>query len=398
MSSLFIRRLLLAAMAMVILAACGAPATPTAGTGATATEGAASTVATDAPTVTAAVDAATTEAMDTTTETATADTMSGAETATAGATSAASGGELTIYSGRNEELVGKLIEQYQEETGTRVNVRYGDSAELAQTIREEANSPADVFFAQDAGSLGALAAEDRLQKLPDSILNRVDERFRSPEGEWVGVSGRARVVVYNTRTLTETDLPGTIFGFTDPTWKGRLGWAPTNGSFQAFVTALRVLEGEDRARQWLEGIKANEPKVYENNTAIVKAVGAGEIDAGFVNHYYLFRELKEQGESFAARNYYLKNGDPGALINVAGAGILKSTQRQAAAEQFVAFLLSDAAQQYFADQTYEYPLVASVPPNQALPPLDEIQTPKLDLSRLEDLQGTLQLLQELGIL
>ncbi len=399
MSSLFIRRLLLAAMAMVILAACGAPATPTAGTGATATEGAASTVATDAPTVTAAaVDAATTEAMATTTETATADTMSGAETATAGATSAASGGELTIYSGRNEELVGKLIEQYQKETGTRVNVRYGDSAELAQTIREEANSPADVFFAQDAGSLGALAAEDRLQKLPDSILNRVDERFRSPEGEWVGASGRARVVVYNTRTLTETDLPGTIFGFTDPKWKGRLGWAPTNGSFQAFVTALRVLEGEDRARQWLEGIKANEPTVYENNTAIVKAVGAGEIDAGFVNHYYLFRELKEQGESFAARNYYLKNGDPGALINVAGAGILKSTQRQAAAEQFVAFLLSDAAQQYFADQTYEYPLVASVSPNPALPPLDEIQTPNLDLSRLEDLQGTLQLLQELGIL
>ena len=371
-----IRRAVLMAMTIVILAACGAPATPTVGTGATATEGAASTEPTAAATDTAAV----------------------TETATIEATSTGAGGELTVYSGRNEELVGKLIEQYQTETGTKVNVRYGDTAELAATILEEANSPADVFFAQDAGNLGALAAEGRLQKLPDDILNRVDERFRSPQGEWVGVSGRARVVVYNTKTLTETDLPETIFGFTDPKWKGRLGWAPTNGSFQAFVTALRVLQGEDKTRQWLEGIKANEPRVYEDNTAIVKAVGAGEIDAGFVNHYYLFRQLKEQGESFGARNYYLKNGDPGALINVAGAGVLKSTKNQAAAEQFVAFLLSDTAQQYFADQTYEYPIVAGVAANPALPPLSEIQTPELDLSKLEDARGTTKLLQDLGIL
>ena len=278
------RRLILAAMAIVILAACGAPATPTTRTGATATETTTSTAPVATATVAAAVEAATPEAMST------------ATTAATEATSTAAGTELTVYSGRNEELVGKLIEQYQEETGTRVNVRYGDSAELAQTIREEANSPADVFFAQDAGSLGALAAEDRLQKLPDSILNRVDERFRSPEGEWVGVSGRARVVVYNTRTLTETDLPGTIFGFTDPKWKSRLGWAATNDSFQAFVTALRVLEGVDRARQWLEGIEGDERKVYENNTAIVKEVGGGEIDDGFVNKYWLVGESKGEGE------------------------------------------------------------------------------------------------------
>ena len=378
----FIQRLALVAMTLVILAACGAPATPTAGTEVTTTEGAAGTEPT----------AMATEAT-TAVETATTDTAEAAEV-----TSTVTGGELTIYSGRNEELVGKLIEQYEAQTGAQVNVRYGDTAELAATILEEANSPADVFFAQDAGNLGALAAEGRLQKLPDDILNRVDERFRSPEGEWVGVSGRARVVVYNTTTLTETDLPDTIFGFTEPQWKGRLGWAPTNGSFQAFVTALRVLQGEDKARQWLEGIKANEPRVYENNTAVVKAVGAGEIDAGFVNHYYLFQQLKEQGESFAARNYYLKNGDPGALVNVAGAGVLAGTKNQAAAEAFVAFLLSETAQQYFADQTYEYPLAAGVAANEALPPLEEIQTPALDLSKLEDARGTTQLLQELGIL
>jgi iron(III) transport system substrate-binding protein len=315
------------------------------------------------------------------------------------AESPAAGGELVVYSGRNEELVGPLIERFREETGINVRVNYGDTAELAVTILEEGrNSPADVFFAQDAGALGALQEEDRLQELPDSLLERVDERFRSDDGEWVGVSGRARTVVYNTGALSESDLPESIMSFTDPQWKGRLGWAPTNASFQSFVTALRQLEGEERAREWLEGVLANEPKVYDRNTAIVNAVGAGEIDAGFVNHYYLQRTLAEQGESFPARNYFFRNGDPGALVNVAGAGILDTARNQTAAEQFIAFLLSDESQQFFAEQTYEYPLVDGVDADPGLPSLDELQTPDIDLSDLEDLEGTLQLLQELGIL
>ena len=390
MTNLLIRRAMLAMVTLLLLAACGgAPAAPGVGSAATSQPAAETAETATSETVTAA----------------TAATAAGATTSaevtpemTAEAT-AAGAGELTVYSGRNEELIGALVEQFQNESGIDVEVRYGDTAELAATILEEgANSPADVFFAQDAGALGALAAQDRLQKLPDSILQRVEERFRSPEGEWVGTSGRARVVVYNTAALTETDLPETIFGFTDPKWKGRLGWAPTNGSFQTFVTALRVLQGEEKAREWLEGIRANEPKVYDNNTAIVQAAASGEIDAGFVNHYYLVRQLQENGDSFGARNYYLKNGDPGALVNVAGAGILTGAKNQAAAEQFVTFLVGDAAQQYFADETFEYPLVTSVEANDALPPLSEIQTPQIDLSRLEDLQGTLQLLQDLGIL
>lgn len=358
-------------LAVVILAACGAPVASSGDQAATSAQGS----------TTASTAAASTASAPGTTET------------------AAAGGEITVYSGRNEELVGSLIEQYQTETGVKVNVKYGDTAELAATILEEgANSPADVFFAQDAGALGAVAAEDRLQKLPDAILNSVDERFRSPEGEWVGVSGRARTVVYNTKTVTETDLPETIFGFTDPQWKGRLGWVPTNGSFQAFVTALRVLEGEDKAREWLEGIKANEPKVYENNSAVVQAAAAGEIDAGFVNHYYLVRQIEEQGESFGARNYYFKNGDPGSLVNVAGAGIISSSKNQEAAAQFVQFLVGETAQKYFTDKTFEYPLITGVQPNPILPALSELQTPNLDLSKLNDLKGTLQLLQDLGIL
>src|SRR5688572_7751087 len=180
---------------------------------------------------------------------------------------------ITVYSGRSEELVGPLIERFESETKIDVDVRYGDTAELASTILEEgANSPADVFFAQDAGALGAVAEAGLFDALPAAILDRVPLALRSPDGKWVGVSGRARVVVYDSRELTEADLPTSIHGFTDPAWSGRLGWAPTNGSFQAFVTALRVLEGEEAARAWLEGMVANEPRPYEGNTNIVQAV------------------------------------------------------------------------------------------------------------------------------
>ncbi len=292
-----------------------------------------------------------------------------------------------------------IIEQFEQQSGVQVDVRYGNTAELAGTILEEGdNSPADVFFAQDAGSLGLVAANDRFIQMPDEVLSQVDERFRSPQGEWIGVSGRARVVAYNTQAITETDLPDTIFGFTDPQWSGRIGWAPTNASFQSFVTALRVLEGEDRAREWLEGIQANDPNAYDNNNAVLQAVSNGEIDVGFVNHYYLFATRAEQGDDLPVENFYLTNGDPGALVNVAGVGILSTSDNQELAQQFVQFLLSEQAQQYFADETYEYPLIPGVATNEALPPLDTIQTPDLDLSQLEDLDGTVQLLQDVGVL
>lgn len=308
--------------------------------------------------------------------------------------------EITVYSGRSKNLVAGLIENFTESTGIKANVRYGDSAEMAATILEEGrNSRADVFFSQDAGALGALASRDLLTKLPDSVLNQVEPRFRSPSGVWVASSGRARVVVYNTEALSSADLPTSILAFTAPRWKGKIGWAPTNGSFQAFVTAMRRQLGEEGARKWLEGILANEPKVYPKNSAIVRAVGAGEVDLGFVNHYYLFRFLQDQGEGFPARNHYLSGGDPGALINIAGAGILKSSKNPEGANSFVEYLLSEEAQRYFADETYEYPVAGkNVPINPLLVPLSEIETPDLDLSDLEDLEGTLQLLQEVGAL
>ncbi len=307
--------------------------------------------------------------------------------------------KLIVYSGRSETLIGPLLEQFSKDTGIAVEPRYGDTAELAATILEEGeNSPADIFFAQDAGALGALGAAGRLTPLPQSLLDRVEPRFRSAEGNWVGISGRARVVVYNTAKLKESDLPASVTGFVDPQWKGRVGWAPTNGSFQSFVTALRQVLGDDAARAWLEGMIANETKVYERNAAIVQAVAAGEIDVGFVNHYYLYQLQRESGNTLQAANYYPPQGDVGALINIAGVGVLKSSSQAELAERFVDYMLSEAAQRYFAEQTFEYPLIQGVQPDSRLKPLSEIQTPNLDLNRLSDLEGTLQLLQDVGAL
>ena len=308
-------------------------------------------------------------------------------------------GSLVVYSGRSEELVGPVFEQFEERSGVDVQVRYGETAELAATILEEGeNSPADLFFAQDPGALGALDDEGRLVELPEEVLDRVPARFRADDGDWVGTSGRARVVAYNTEELSEGDLPDSIFDFTDPEWEGRIGWAPTNGSFQAFVTALRVLEGEDRAREWLEGVQANDPFAYPDNLTAVEGVASGEVDVAFVNHYYLFQVREEEGEDIPVRNYYLKGGDPGALVLAAGAGILDGAENPGAAEEFLEYALSEEAQQYFADETYEYPLIEGVEIDEQLPPLSEIQSPEVDLSNLDDLEGTLELLQETGAL
>jgi iron(III) transport system substrate-binding protein len=306
-------------------------------------------------------------------------------------------GSLVVYSGRNEELVGPLLERFEEETGITVEVRYGDTAEMAAQILEEGdNSPADVFYGQDAGALGALGAEGRLVPLADEQLDLVPEGLKDDEGRWVGTSARARVVVYNTERLTEADLPDSILDFTAPEWKGRLGWAPTNGSFQAFVTALRVLEGEDGARAWLEGIKRNVTATFDNNIAIVEAVAAGEIDAGFVNHYYLYQYVVDDPD-FPAANKLYGGGDPGGLVNVAGAGIIDSASNTEAASAFIDFLLAEEAQTYFAEETYEIPVADGVQPVEGVPSVDDLTLPDLDLNQLDDLAGTLALLTDLGI-
>lgn len=303
---------------------------------------------------------------------------------------------LTVYSGRNEDLVGWLFDDFTEATGIDVEVRYGDTAELASTIIEEGNaSPADLYFAQDAGALGALEAEGRLTTLPDDILELVDENFRAPSGAWTGVTGRVRVLAYNTDVLSEDEVPDSVFDLTDPQWQGRVGWAPTNGSFQAFVTAMRVSEGEDVARDWLEEMLANDPVVFSNNTGAVEGVARGEVDLALVNHYYLHRFLAEDPD-LNVDNHYLP-GDIGGLVNIAGVGILDTSDDQSAAEEFVRFLLGDDVQSFFGQETdaVEFPLVDGID-TPRLPSLAELDPPQVDLSQLADLQGTLELLNEVN--
>ena len=312
---------------------------------------------------------------------------------------AAQDGEtLTVYSGRSEGLIAPILEQFTAETGINVEVRYGDTAEMAATILEEGdNSPADVYIGQDAGALGALAQAGRLTTLPSDVLERVPEALRSAEDQWVGLSGRARVLVYNPSVLSEDQLPASITELAAPEWAGRVGWAPTNGSFQAHMTALRVLLGEEATRDWLTAMVANNTLPYENNRAIVQAVADGEVEVGLVNHYYLHGFLADNPD-FPVRNYYFPAGDPGALINVAGAGVVNTSDNPGLAQRLILYLLGNSAQQYFADETYEYPLVPGITVNEALTPLEDIQTPDIDLSNLSDLQGMLDLLSETGAL
>jgi iron(III) transport system substrate-binding protein len=302
-----------------------------------------------------------------------------------------------VYSGRSESLVGPIIEQFSEISGIDVRVKYGGTAELAATLREEGdNTPADVFFAQDPGGLGAVA--EMLSQLPQDIISLVPEWARSGDSEWVGISGRARVVVYNTDKVSEADLPADLRDLTDPKWKSRIGWAPANGSFQTMVTAMRSAWGEDVTRQFLTDLKANDPKEFPKNTPIVAATAAGEIDIGLVNHYYLHRFIQEDGEDFGARNHFMKGGGPGSLVMVAGAGILKQSDNRENAEKFLRFMESTVAQQYFASQTFEYPLVEGINTHRLLPPIAELNAPNIDVADLADLAGTQSLLRDLGII
>ena len=305
---------------------------------------------------------------------------------------------LTVYSGRSQSLVDPILEEFELLTGIPVEVRYASTGEMAATLLEEGDrSPADVFFAQDPGGLGAV--KSLFQTLPDDIYDRSAAWASDPDHKWVGISGRARTIVYSTENISEDELPESIWGFTDPKWKGRIGFPPTNASFHVMVTAMRLDWGEEKTRQWLEGVLANEPTFYAKNTPTVAAAGAGEVDVGFVNHYYLHRFLAEEGESFGARNYYTPATDAGSLVMAAGAGILASTDAQPEAERLLKFLLGVTAQQYFATKTHEYPFNSAVQQSEHLPDLGDISERfDVDLGLLDDLAGTQKLLQEVGAL
>lgn len=303
-------------------------------------------------------------------------------------------GDFVVYVGRSETLIQPLIDQYVAETGVEVQVRYAGSAELAAQILEEGdNSPADVFMAQDAGALGAVSKAGYLRELDADLLKLIAPEYRAADGTWMGVSGRVRVFNYNPEKVLE--LPSSVLDLAGPDWKGRVGIAPTNSSFQAFVTALRLIEGDDVALAWLEAMKEN-GVIYEKNSAILEAVESGQVDAGLINHYYWYARGNEVGfENLNSEIAAFESQDVGNLRNVAGVGILSEDSR---AKAFVQFLLSETAQQYFVTETSEYPLIEGLDPLPGLTPLDQIPAPEFDLNDLEALEETLQLIRAAGLI
>lgn len=306
---------------------------------------------------------------------------------------------LVLYSGRNEELIQPLIDTFSEESGIEVEVRYGDTAELAAQILEEGEStPADVFLAQDAGALGAVAQEGLFAQLDTEVTDTVPEAFRDEENAWVGVSGRARTLVYNTENVEESDLPATVSELTDPQYSGRVGVAPTNASFQSFVTAFRELEGEQATGDFLTGLAENDPQIREGNGEILTDVADGVIDMGLVNHYYLYgraAELGEAPEDLNVANHLFGDGDVGSLVNVAGVGVFDADDDASAS--LVDHLLSEEGQRYFAEETAEYPLIDGLEGPEGMPSLEELDVPDIDLNSLEDLDTTVDMITESGL-
>ncbi|WP_210481187.1 iron ABC transporter substrate-binding protein [Naasia sp. SYSU D00948] len=307
---------------------------------------------------------------------------------------------LSLYSGRDEELVQPLIDRFEEESGIQVEVRYGNTAEMAALLLEEGeNTPADVFLSQDAGALGALSDAGLFEVLPSELSGTVPAGFTSTDGTWIGITGRARVIAYDAQTLAEDQVPDSVDAFTSPDWAGRFGIAPGNASFQAFVTAYRVLRGEEAADAWVAGIAANEPQIFDNNRAILSAVNDGALDAGLLNHYYWFGMAEEVGaDGMRAQLKFPAVGDPGSIVNVTGAGMLAGGSGDDDALTLLEFLVSEEAQEYFVDEVHEYPLVEGVAAPEGLPELQSLVNPDLDLADLATLSETQELLAKHGLL
>lgn len=307
--------------------------------------------------------------------------------------------KLVVYSGRGEALVGPLLERFTQETGIELDVRYNNSPAITtQLLTEQEDTPADVVFLQDPGYLSVLGEAKLLTKLDDDLLQQVDERFRDDTGYWIGTSGRARVLVYNANKLKPEDLPKTLEELPSSKWTGRIGWAPSNGSAQAHMSAMLEVWGKEKFVDWLKQMKALKPVAYTRNSAIVEAVHNGEIDLGWVNHYYALR-LAEHNPQFAAVNYrFPVDGDIGNVLMTAGAGILKSSSQKELARTFIEYLLSPSAQQYFAEVGFEYPTRPGIPTHPKVIPLADMGFAKVNENVLADVQDVVVLLQELGIL
>lgn len=283
---------------------------------------------------------------------------------------AADGADLVVYVGRNEDHVRPLVERFEDETGLSVDARYGSTGELATTILQEGDaSPADLFFTQDPAYIGAISDAGLLAPLPSDIIDLVPEGISGAQDDWVGVTARRRVLAFDPALTPQASLPGSVFELTGEQWRGRVGVSPTHSSFVSFVAAMVAIRGEDETLEWLEGIAANDPQIFDGNEEQLRAIAAGDLTVGLVNHYYVHRLLAED-PAFPVRNHSFDAGDPGDVLMPTTIGMLASTAHEEAAIEFVRFLLSDSSQRHFLEEVGEYPLIEGVGTPEGERPLD----------------------------
>jgi len=316
----------------------------------------------------------------------------------AGGCSSSSSRKVTVYSGRSTNLIKPLLDRFAKETGISVDFKQGDSPDLALTIAQEGErSPADVFISQNPGSTAYLASKGLLGQIPQAALDRVEPTSRSGSGQWVALSARLRTLVINTNSADRSAMPANVADLTQSRFAGKVGIAPTNGSFVDFVSAMRVDRGDVLTKQWLEGMAANETKTYANNNAVVDAIARGEITYGLANHYYVL-QAKREDASLPAENFFFPTDDVGNVAIVSTASILKSSKNVPEAEELVRFLLNDASQKYFTDETLEYPVVKGLAAAAGVPALDTIKVKHVDFDKLgTDFEGTIKMIKESGL-
>jgi iron(III) transport system substrate-binding protein len=303
--------------------------------------------------------------------------------------------QLIVYSGRSESMVSELFQMAEEDLGFTIDVQYGDTSNMVTKLLTEGDqSPADMIFAQSSGYLGALAKQDRLETLPDELLNSMEDKFRDDGKKWIGISGRLRVLVYDSSKIKVSDMPNSLKDLSDPIWKDRIGWAPNNGSFQAHVSALRHIWGEEETQKWLQGVKANNPKVYPKNAPQVKSVDEGKLEIGWVNHYYLHQLDKEETH---AKNYSFPIQDGGNIMMLAGMGIRKGSQKTKEANQLLQWMISEKAQEYFAKHNFEYPTIHGIALHPKVTQIPQENLAVFKQSYLTDLGPTRVLIQKLQI-
>ncbi|WP_266077009.1 extracellular solute-binding protein [Haladaptatus caseinilyticus] len=311
-------------------------------------------------------------------------------------------GKLTLYLGGGEGgLYQRLIEYIDGKyPDLEILVKTDSSASLANTIIEEtkgSGSRADLFLSIDAGSLGVVADSGATVSLPRTVLKKVQPHYRGPNGSWVGIEGRARTIPYNTDKLSRSDIPDDIFALPNQQrFDGAMGWAPSYGAFQSFITAMRVLNGDKKTKAWLQGMKNQKATTYKDEFLVSNAVADGEIAAGFANHYYALRVQSQRPD--APIDLAFTKNDAGALVNVSGAEIIKGTDQKELAGNFALHLLSSEAQEFFATVTLGYPMISGVKPVGGLPPIEKLRPPEMDLSKLSNVQPTLELMREVGVL